>query len=779
MSDGVAQVRSGFWKYALVLVAVLAMSGLVIGGLPSYKLAPPIAEQVVGPDNSLVSTAALIKGGQAVYLKHVLANYGSVLGDGSYRGPDFTALTLRLTVDAMRDFYAQKRYGAPYANLEPAAQDAIAQQVIREIETNRYNADTKTLTLTAGQVYAIQEVAKYYRNWFTQGDDAAALKAGLIKSDVGGATGDQWIAAAEPLQQLSHYFFWTAWAASTHRPGEAYSYTNNWPYEPDAGNSVTYGSIFSSALSVALLILILSVILWLFFRYRLSMEPAIGKEAGTLPVSSADGYLVPSPTPSQRAVGKYAVLVLLLFLVQTGLGGYLAHAFIESRFFGIDLQQLLPFNVARTWHVQLAIFWIATAWVAMGMYIAPYLGGSELRGQRAMVNLLFGALIVVAVGSLAGEWLSVQGLLGKLWWWLGTQGWEYIELGRLWQILLAVGLTLWLVIVYRGIRGALRKPGDRGSMAHLLLYASILIPGFYLFGFINNPGTNVSIAEYWRWFVIHLWVEGIFEVFTVVVTSVLFVTMGLVSERSALRATYFQLLLIVGSGIIGTAHHYYFVGLPDFWLGLGATFSALEVIPLTLLGLEAWEQWKLLKKQGKEIPHQITFWFLIATALWNLFGAGVLGFLINLPVVNYFEHGSFLTAAHGHGALAGVYGMLAVALITFVARDLTTKEYWSVRAAKLGFWGLNLGLAGMLFITIIPVGFAQMQVSATQGFWAARDSSFYQIPWVHALLWLRMLPDSVLIVLGVVPTLYAITRAVLHPRPAVQAQADTDTKLAG
>jgi nitric oxide reductase subunit B len=774
MSHDGERIRSGFWKYALVLVAVMAMTVLVIGGLPSYRLAPPLPAKVETADGTVVSSADLIMGGQAVYLKHGLTNYGSVLGNGSYRGPDFTAQTLRLVIDAMRDYEAQVRYGRSFTELDATVRDAVAQAVIAELETNRYDQTTGTLILTAGQAYALQCVVEHYTNWFTTGDPVASLPPGLIKNDVGTGGGDRWIAATDPLQQLSHYFFWTAWLSAVHRPGEIYSYTNNWPYEPDAGNNVTYGSVFASGISVALLILFLALIFWAFFRYRLSMDPLPPglKEQGALIARQGTGALAAVLTPSQRAVGKYLVLVILLFLLQTLLGGYLAHGFIASDFFGMDFQKYLPFNAARTWHLQLAIFWIATAWVATGIYLAPALSGTEAKGQRTMVNSLFAALIVVAVGSLLGEWLGIQGHLGELWWWLGTQGWEYIELGRLWQILLAVGMSLWLVIVFRGIRGALRRAGDWGSMVHLLLYAAILIPGFYLFGFINTPGTLISIAEYWRWFVIHLWVEGIFEVFTVVVTAVLFVTMGLVSEKSALRATYFQLLLIAGSGVIGTAHHYYFVGLPEFWLGLGATFSALEVIPLTLLGAEAWEHRRLIQSKGREFPYQVSFWFLIATAVWNLVGAGVLGFLINLPVVNYFEHGTFLTAAHAHGALAGVYGMLALALVTFIARDLTTKEGWSMRAVKIGFWGVNAGLAGMLILTILPVGFAQLQVAATQGFWAARAPEFYQIPWVHMLLWLRMLPDSVLIVVGVLPLLYAVTRAVFTMRRSSSKQVE-------
>ncbi|MBE3598751.1 MAG: cbb3-type cytochrome c oxidase subunit I [Limnochordaceae bacterium] len=443
--------------------------------------------------------------------------------------------------------------------------------------------------------------------------------------------------------------------------------------------------------------------------------------------------------------------------------------------------------MARTWHLQLAIFWVATAWMAAGLFLAPALARSgqsaeEPRGQATWTHVLFGALLLVAAGSLLGEWWGATGRLSAgdgpagagLWWWIGHQGWEYLELGRLWQLLLIAGLGLWLVLVYRGLRRALKRQEDPGSLAHLLLYASAAIPVFYGFGLLFEPGTNWAIAEFWRWWVIHLWVEGIFEVFTLVVTAALLVHLGLVRPSSALRATYFQVILVMATGVIGTAHHYYFVGLPELWLALGATFSALEVVPLTLLGVEAYDQYRLMRAAERSagqatsgrFAYAPVFWFLMATAFWNLVGAGILGFFINLPVVNYFEHGTFLTAAHGHAALMGVYGMLALALLVFVLRSLARPDAFSERAVRWGFWGLNLGLAGMVALTLIPVGIGQLQASAGQGFAFARDPAFYQTPWVHRLLWLRMLPDSVFIVLGVVPMLWATVKGLLHMRPA-------------
>jgi nitric oxide reductase subunit B len=155
----------------------------------------------------------------------------------------------------------------------------------------------------------------------------------------------------------------------------------------------------------------------------------------------------------------------------------------------------------------------------------------------------------------------------------------------------------------------------------------------------------------------------------------------------------------------------------------------------------------------------------VATAFWNLFGAGVLGFLINLPFVNYFQHGSFLTAAHGHGALMGVYGMLAIALALFSLRNIVDSRCWKEKWMMISFWGLNIGLMGMIAVTPIPIGVIQAIESFNNGFWSARSLEFYQQPLVKMLLWVRMSPDIVFIAVGVLPLVAAAVYGLSHLRP--------------
>ncbi|MHB0938614.1 MAG: nitric-oxide reductase large subunit [Armatimonadota bacterium] len=758
----------GILQHILILLVILGFSGLLFGGFLVFKSQAPVPKQVLSPAGEKLATYDTIKGGQAVYMKYGLMNYGSVLGHGAYLGPDFTAQSLHLVTGHMRDYYAEQRFGQAYDQLLQSDQFAIAEQVKKELKTNAYDAGSGTLTLTAGQAYAHLKVRDFYADFFKKGVPEWALAPETISEKHMPATGRAYVAEGDQHRQIADFFLWTAWLSTVNRPGMNHSYTNNWPFDVDAGNTVTYASIAWSAISVALLMLMLAFILYIYYRHKFQMEDAY--EEGRFPKFNVNEAPL---TNSQRGVAKYFAVAVLLFLAQAVLGGLLAHYYTTGNdFYGIDIGKILPFNVARSWHLQLGIFWIATAWMAAGMFVAPIVSGREPKFQKWLVTILFAAVVIVAVGSLLGEWAGVKGYLGNLWFALGQQGWEYLELGRVWQTLLFAGLGIWLFIVVRGMRDGLKRERNKGGLVHMLLYSAVAIPFFYSFGFLFNPSSHLTMSDYWRWWVIHLWVEGMFEVFAVVVIAFLLVHLGLVTRRSATRAIYFMLALLLGSGIIGTGHHYYWIGASEAWIGLGAVFSALEVIPLSLLIIEAWEHYRQLKAGGVDLPYKATFWFLMATAFWNLFGAGVLGFLINLPVVSYFQHGSFLTATHGHGALMGVYGMLALALITFSLRGIVKPEAWKEKWLKIGFWGLNIGLMGMILITLAPVGFMQLKESFTDGFWAARSLEFYRQATVHRLLWLRIIPDSIFIVFGVLPVAAAIIWAYLNQRPANVADGD-------
>lgn len=754
------KAQNSLLKSILLCTILLSFTVLIVGGFWIFKSMAPRPLKVIDGKGNIITTKDQIEGGQAVFQKYGLMDYGTVLGHGSYLGPDYTAEALKIYTEGMQDFYSNELYDRKFTQLDEQQSLIIYDKVAKEIKENRYDENNQTLLLTDAQVYGFKQVRDYYSKIFTEGD-GRGIAPNLINENDLPSSERAWVGKGDQKLQIADFFFWTAWLSSTKRPGDTITFTNNWPYYEAAGNTMSYSAVLWSGVSVTLLVLFVGIILYFYNRYKFQMERAY--EPGNFPEFDLDNQSV---TISQIKTAKYFLVVVLMLLAQSALGELLAHYYVEpGSFFGMDwIAQLLPFNIAKSFHLQLAIFWIATAWLGMGIYIAPLVGGKEPRRQGLLVDILFIALVILVGGSIIGEWLGVKGYLGNAWFLFGHQGWEYIELGRVWQIVLAVGMAIWLYIVFRAIRSALKQEKDKAGLVHLLFYSAIAVPFFYVFAFAFNPGTSFTFADYWRWWIIHLWVEGIFEVFAVVVIGFLMVRMKLSTYTSTVRALIFQLILLLGSGVIGIGHHYYYNGSAEIWISLGAVFSALEVIPLTLLILEAYDQYKVMKEGSKDFPYTATFRFLIATAIWNLLGAGVLGFLINLPAVNYFEHGQYLTQAHGHGAMMGVYGMFAIAVLLYSLRNIVKPEAWNDKLLRISCWGLNIGLAGMILITLLPIGLMQLKVSFEHGYWASRAYDFYQVPVVKTLLTVRALPDMIFVIVGILPLLYVVVKSLFNLR---------------
>lgn len=746
----------------LLTILVIVFSILLVGGWYIFKNEAPRPTKIVDQQGHTLVTKGELISGQAIYEKYGLTDYGSYLGNGSYLGPDYTAEALHHYLIGMRKYYAQDIYHKQLHKLNHVEIAVVKDKVMKEIRINRYSEKEDQLVLTPGQVYGLKYLQDYYKKEFVNNPKQVGLNENMIKQ----FQNDDYMVAGNKIEHLSQFFFWGAWLSSTDRPGKTFSYTNNWPYDVDAGNTLPSAGILWTAISVTLLIAGLAFIIYIQKRYEFDMKPTYESER-ELPKIEVDSKI----TDSQRKVGKYLVVVMLLFLVQILLGELLAHYYVENKFFGIEIQRLFPFNIAKTWHVQLVIFWVATTWLAAGIYIVPKVLGNEPKKQGVLVDILFWALIIVVMGSMIGEWSHILGWIDSHWWLFGHFGWEYIELGKFWQILFIVGMVLWVIILCRGFLPAIRNKvqvnHDKRHLLTLLFVGAIAIPLFYLASLFIMPNSHVTFADYWRWWIVHLWVEGIFEAFAVVLIGFLMVNMKLTTIETTIRALYFQLILLLGTGIVGMGHHYYWQGDHSIWLALGSCFSALEVVPLCLLIWEAYTHYRLYKKSDIAFPYKGTFIFLASTGLWNAIGAGALGFLINTPAVNYFEHGTQWTAAHAHGSMAGVYGMFSIAIALYVFKNITKKEFWIPKVEKwikISCWALNVGLAGMVFVTLIPVGYIQLKDGLEDGYWHSRLTSFYEQPLVKAIMWGRM-PWDIIFTVGVIILVVIFIRGYRHLKP--------------
>ena len=751
----------------LAVLLVTSFAVLLWAGGEIFRAAPPVPEQVVSEDGSVVYTRADIERGRQVWQSIGGMQLGSIWGHGGYVAPDWSADWLHREAVAILDAWARAEGATDWTSLGSSERAQLQGRLQEMMRANTYDPATGTVTLGVERVAAIRDVAAHYVSLFGNGADTAELReAYAMKNDT--------VATQEYREAMTAFFWWTAWAATTERPVESgdgmvpekagvvpqqVTYTNNWPSEPLVGNRPAAPLWVWSAFSVLFLIAGIALLGWYHAREH------DGEDRGHA-IPSSDPFALTRLTPSMRAVAKYFWLVLALFLVQILLGAITAHYQVEGQeAYGFALSEVLPYSLSRTWHTQLAVLWIAVAWLGTGLYIAPMLSGHEPKFQRFGVNFLFVSLIIIVVGSFAGQWLAVMQKLGlehNFWW--GHQGWEYADMGRFWQWYLFVGLLLWVALVGRALWPVLRdRNNEIRHIVGLLFLATTAIGLFFASALMWGEHTHISEVEYWRWWLVHLWVEGFFEVFATAVMALIFTRLGLIKVSVATVAVLFATIIFMSGGVLGTLHHLYFVGTPTSVVALGASFSALEVVPLAYIGFEAYQTWKY----GKATPWMARYkWpvlFFISVSFWNLVGAGLFGFLINPPLSLYYMQGLNLTPLHGHTALFGVYGMLGIALVLFCLRGLRGQMVWDTGALKLSFWALNIGLALMALLTLLPLGTMQLLAAIEHGYAYARSAEFMQQPIVDLLVWMRVPGDTIFSV-GAVALAWFVLRLWVVPR---------------
>lgn len=706
------------------IIFLFSFAVLLWVGTEIFRQAPPIPDQVVTTDGRVIVGEGEISDGQNVWQAMGGMQVGSIWGHGSYVAPDWTADYLHRESEFILGALSRDEYQEGYKLLDAEEQAVMRQRLLEMMRTNKYDPATGKLTIDPIRAEAFKYNLDHYSDVFTNGNSDYAIQKDA-QSD------------PEKLRKLVSFFFWTSWASAANRPDDTISYTSNFPSEPLVGNTPTSSTIVWTGVSVIVLIAGIGGMIWFFAGMR--------QETPTEDAPDSDPLIGAELTSSQKATVKYFLVVTLLFLLQIIVGVITAHYGVEGNgFYGIPLADYLPYVVTRTWHVQLGIFWIATAWLAAGLFIGPIICGFEPKYQKLGVDALFGALLVVVLGSMTGQWLSVMHKLsGDAWFWFGHQGYEYVDLGRVWQAALFVGLVLWFVLILRTALPAFRKNDDKRQLVLLYIISTAGIALFYAPGLFWGMRSHLTVVEYWRWWVVHLWVEGFFEVFATVVIAFLFARLGVINPVLAAKASLLSGAIYLSGGIIGTLHHLYFAGTPTVALAFGSVFSALEIVPLTLVGFEAWEN--IHRSRAREWLEQYKWviYFFIAVAFWNLVGAGIFGFMINPPIALYYMQGLNTTAVHAHGALYGVYGTLGLALMLFCLRAMQPQRKWNENLIAFSFWMINGGLLMMMMLSLLPIGLMQTYQSVSVGYWSARSPEFMQTEVMQILRWARVAGDTV------------------------------------
>jgi nitric oxide reductase subunit B len=742
------------WWINFTVVAAISIVGLIALGSWTYSGAPPLASFVSAASGETVIPLEQIQRGKEVFHLRGLMSWGSFWGDGAERGPDFTADALHRTVVAMGTYYAEER--AKQRPVTQADRDGFTVRIQRELHTNGYDAATGQIRINDAQIRALQELKVHYTKMFT--DPTYPERFTLAG----------YITERSDLEALTAYFFWGAWVSAANRPGESYSYTHNWPYDPAAANTPTMATVLWSFLSILVLFAGTMLVLYVYGQMKAIPGDPFNSSGQTLTTSDLESG-AEGVRPTQRSTYKYFAFAVILFVVQVLAGILSAEDFVKGGPGNAIVQVLgitLPFTTVRAWHTILQIYWFFMCWVGYTIFFLPRLAPVP-RGQQLLINLLFFLCVVVGAGALFGIYLGHRGLLSDtISYWFGSQGWEFMELGRFWQILMLCSFVLWIAIIFRGVRRWITRQ-SLWSVPAWLFYGSGIMVLFLFFGLFVTPRSNFAISDYWRWMVVHMWVEVTFEVFTTCIVGYMLVQMGLFNRAMAERVIFLAVMMFLVTAVVGISHNFYWIAKPSGIIALGSVFSTMQVLPLLLITLDAWRmrREKLRAKQhqgaGKQTLVMEGVWlFILAVNFWNIIGAGVFGSLINLPIVNYFEHSTYLTGNHAHAAMFGVKGNVALAGVFFCCQHLFRRSDWNEKLIRIIFWSLQLGIILMMTLDLFPVGLYQLAAIVSHGFWYGRTNAFVTNPVWRTLTWLRSIGGMVFLFGGVMPlTWFILSRA--------------------
>lgn len=716
----------------LILVTIGCWLTMIWSTYRTYKEAPPIPKVMQSVNGQLIMTFDDIVQGKAGFQKADLMDYGSIYGMGSYFGEDYTAQYLVELGQEVMGHLAHEQHHKSLKQLSESEQSAVQKEMQKQLKAVQLNQETvivpdvlsHSLTTLRSKIANDLLTDRFEKGW----GKAASLNQ--IEAE-----------------KTADFLLYSVLTTVANRPGKNFSWTNNWPHEPSVGNAPTTETFVWTWASLTLLFFAIGVVLVIF---RLYIE---GSQADGAHESILNNFT--KLTPSQLALSKYFIVVALLLLVQIGAGSIMAHYYAEREgFYGFNITPYLPFAFLRSVHIQAPIVWIGLGWIGSALFLAPLIGRKEPTGQRFLVNLLFWVTLIIVGGALTGNYLGITGVIQEHWFWFGNQGLSYLELGRFWQILFFVGLLGWSLIMLRAMWPTMKAVFQWQSLyslfriENLLWYSTLGVAVIYAFGMIplTKIHSSFTLTDYWRWWVVHLWVEWAFELFAAAITGYFLMAVGLVSRQLAERAVLFEWILILGSGILGTGHHLFWAGEPELWLSIGTVFSFLEVLPLFLLILEAIQQY-LHIQQKSNFPYRLAFLYILGAAFWNFVGAGVFGgATINAPLVNYYEHGTFLTLNHAHSAMFGAFGLLSLGLIYLALRYMAGDRItWSDRLGIWAFWFYNLGLVMWIFLNFFPIGWPQLIAAYEHGYAYARSLEFYNTTLFWQ--WMRM-PGDIIFAIG-------------------------------
>lgn len=710
-------LATSFWIIALIMV-----SALIYYTANLQKEVPPIPQEVKSVNGEVLYTYDDVIAGKAYFQQFDLTDWGSMLGMGAYIGPDFSTDMLHYRAVFLYDFYGMEIYGKKNADLTEVERGAVKERVKQDVKRQTQLLEGTTV-YTDASAQAYKWNVEYIKNLLVNGDPERGYRGGVI--------------LPEEAEKIAAFFDWGQLVASSLRPGTERTWSNNWPGEPLIDQDLNFNAHKISLWEFLILWTLTIVVIYLSYEYLFKKEPDDKLE---------DPIQITGIFRSQKKLLKYIPIVAGLFVVQLFMGGYLAHLYTEPSKDFIISQDLLPFNVIRSMHTQIAILWVAVGWLVGGLLIAPWVANKDHK-YPWLVDVLWASLLVVAVGSMIGLYMGATGQMRETWFWLGNEGRELINLGRVWDIGLVVGLVFWFLLII----SLIRKSATNNPIVSTIIWSAFAIATLYMAGMmpVHKIMPNYTVDDYYRWWVIHLWVELTFELFAAGVIAFFTVSLGLISHKVAVKVMFFELFLISLSGTLGVGHHYFWQGLDEYWIAIGGIFSALEPLPLALMIIEAMKNKRERVYSGENFNFGVPFMWIAGSAVLNWIGAGFFGMMINTPTISYYSHGTYLIMPHGHVALLGAFGYISIAFLYMTSRTnaLANNLKWDDKLSKYGFWILTIG-ALLYAIPTYVVGMEQTRVAMEDGYFAARLRETVES--MKGWMWARTLPDGMMILGGLI-----------------------------
>ncbi len=781
-----------FWTIFVGMITALVFYTANLG-----KETPPIPLKVVSEQWEILYTYNDIAQGKAYFQEFDLTDWGSLMWMGAYLGPDFSTDFFHNRAATLYNLYWQANFWKSFLREKDEQEHLVAiweqkeivkfdknlhlndvqKWAIKEIVKGDFRSSTlnkEVVKYSEASTIAYKENVKYLTNMLLNWDKTRGYPGWIIKSwtvkewdtlPFDGKTTD--VTAKKKIAQIAAFIDWSQLVVSSprinHETWEKMdrTWSNNWPNEPLVDQDIAWVNHVVSLWEFLLLWPLSILVVFLGYNYFFKAEDKKDLE---------EPLKVTKMFQSQKNLLWWVPVIALLIVVQMILWGYLAHIYADPSASFIVSQDILPFNTIRSIHTQMAILWIAAGWLVWGLMIAPWVAWKDHK-YPWLVHVLYVAILVLVVWSITWLYMGSMWMLPESWFWLGNEWRELINLWRVWDFILVIWLVFWFLLIV----SLLKKSTVKNPFAAVIVWSAFAIAGLYVAWMIpfHKIMPNFTVDDFYRWWVIHLWVELTFELFAVWVIAFFTVALGLVSSKSAVRLMLFELLLVMFSGTLWVWHHYWWQGLDQHWIAIGWIFSAMEPIPLVLLIVEAWNNYREKTYKNKSFEFSTVFMWISGSAILNFIWAWFLGMVINTPTINYYTHGTYLIMPHGHVALLWAFGYIAIAFLYLVVRSNSLAKWyeWKTKLANTGFWLLTIWV--LLFaIPTIMIGFHQGWVAFDQGYFFTRLHE--TLTPMENWMWFRIVPDTMMI-LGWVAIFWDLTSKILFSKKEEKAASVVET----